>query len=227
MTKLTGAMVIAELRKLVELNELPTKTIVADTHLYRVQPKGKPEAFFFNAPKTKLGRYNDPSFHLKVSYFSLAQIDGIGETFCRGRTQPMSKIRISRTDDINTKDITTSATKVTIDVFDVSAFGAKVGIPADLLTSIDYSLCQAIVQFFSENPQLGINGLAYTSRHHDARKCLALWESSMYKQDDLLKTIGFELLSDYIEKDHLPSYWKYEDMNIEELLSKVFNIDVL
>ncbi|RYU63861.1 RES family NAD+ phosphorylase [Aliivibrio finisterrensis] len=225
MATLNGAMLIAELRKLAKSNKLPTRTYALNTFLYRVQPKGKLKAYFMHAPSGDLGRYNDPLYKLKVGYFSLAELDAIGETFCRNRSVPMKKIRFGHS-DILAKELTVSSTKLVITVLDVSAFIAKIGIPLDEMTGLNYELCQAITQFFSENSSYGIDGLAYTSRHSDIDKCLALWESPSRTQDDLFQTVSMNPLADYVEKTHLPSYWKYNNMEIVDILSEIFNVDI-
>lgn len=213
---------LSKLKALADPGKIPIKTYKCDTPLYRWQSENQAEGFYYNKPQKleEMGRYNDPAGKVGVCYVATDPITAMAESYCRQNRKFVEVDELTRnqlceleiTDDINTLDI--------------GAVLPKIGLTLDELTSSDYTKTQAICGFFANNPQYGIQGMSYRSRHYDnGGYCVALLEQA--HEPEPLKTNKMTAMEDYHYDDHQLEGWEDDTIDGEEILTEVLGINVL
>lgn len=178
------------LEALAASNKLPTVAICSGLTLYRIQPSGYTEGFFFWAPTdpTNMGRYADPNGKLAISYFAETPKLALAETYLR-LGQPV----ILSHADLSIKDMATVQLKASADIrlLDMGQLLPLLGLQLDAISGIDYSLTQSITAFFAFNRH-GIDGISYTGRHLAVNRCIVLFEPA---HDVKLVTLSLKKVS--------------------------------
>lgn len=213
---------LSKLRTLADEGKAPLKTYKHNSLLYRWQCSPQATGVYFNKPQKleEMGRYNDPAGKVGVCYVATNPITAMAESYCRQNRKFVEVDELTRnqlceleiTDDINTLDI--------------GAVLPKIGLTLDELTSSDYTKTQAICGFVANNPQYGIQGISYRSRHYDnGGYCIALLKQA--HEPEPLKTNKMTAINEYHYHAHQLEGWEHNSIDGEEILTEVFGINMV
>lgn len=209
-----------KLKKLAVNGKVPIKAYKRDVTVYRWQSEAQAEGFYFNKPKQpeSMGRYNDPTGSVGVCYLATDPITAMAESYCKQNNA------FVEAKDLAQNHLCQLQTTNEINTLDIGAVLPMIGLKLDDLTSSDYKKTQEICGFFAKNPQCGIQGISYRSRHYDGGGyCIALLE----QKDDQLKTIKMTPVNEYHYENHNIEGWDYDTIDGEEILTERLGIDVL
>ena len=211
---------LVKLKERADAGKIPIKTYPRNTSLFRWQSSPQATGVYFNTPQKleEMGRYNDPAGKVGVCYVATDPITSMAESYCRQNRA------FVEADELTHNQICELEAANDINTLDIGALMPNIGLKLDELTSSDYTKTQNICGFFAKNPQYGIHGMSYRSRHYDnGGYCVALLEQT----DEPVKTIQMTAMNDYHYDAHQLEHWQYKTIDGEEILTELLRIKIL
>jgi hypothetical protein len=229
-----GSVLHERLKLKLSNNQYPTVIAKLDTACYRMQSTNnkdnKPysEGFYFWAPTSDLGRYNDPNGKLEVCYVATTAPLALAEIFGRRKARDLNdpETFFIGSGDLKTSSVATNHFTKDVTLLDIGGLLSCLGMTTDQISCLDYNITQDIVRFFSELDDCPIDGIAYRSRHHDdSGYCYALWKNS--GDSGMLKTDVISTIESFKMVEGLPSWWSEDDIEGEEILTDILGYKVV
>jgi hypothetical protein len=224
-----------QLDEAIHNNRYPTVTITEGAVCYRVQntcnQKGVAyrEGFHFWSPTIYLGRYNDPNGRLAVCYVATKPTSALAEVFGRRHQRVLKKPELFHigSSDLHHFSMATNTVTKTLKLLDIGGLLSKLGMTTDKIATVDYKITQEIIRFFSDLNDCPIDGIAYRSRHHDdGSYCYALWQAEV-NGSTVLNTESIVKLANFVSNTDFPSWWSYDAIDAEEMLTDILGYEVV